>query len=409
MPRAAQAGGYGRRRCPPTCGARRPGRGELRRMVASPVSDGHRANPKKVFGIWSLGIFTFSFLANVNTTPQLATFGLGAIALIIGAIVLFLAPTAMASAELRSTFPRTGGVEMATNPGSLVPHLHGSDLAFLSGALLMFMGIEISAIHAGDIERPGRTIPWANAVAVTLCFVLFVPLALAIADAVRRRRGRLDDQRARGDVGPGVGRGAGAGSRRPVARADDRRARGRSSATRAATGEPGRNARERDRASGVGEFGSCPRVPALGFGAERVVHVRFGADQYVVTALRVDAGGRRPVASDRTARAAPVRHSRATSRPVRGVRRRYGGLPVRSDALLVSHGRRQGPAAVVLRARPDRRYRGLRVDSVGAAAVPSPVLEHPRPRDGARRIDGGRRIVTISSAWTSGDWHESLR
>jgi amino acid transporter len=77
-----------------------------------------------------------------------------------------------------------GGVEMATNPGSLVPHLHGSDLAFLSGALLMFMGIEISAIHAGDIERPGRTIPWANAVAVTLCFVLFVPLTLAIAVAV---------------------------------------------------------------------------------------------------------------------------------------------------------------------------------------------------------------------------------
>jgi hypothetical protein len=31
----------------------------------------------KVFGVWSLGIFTFSFLANVNTTPELAQFGLG--------------------------------------------------------------------------------------------------------------------------------------------------------------------------------------------------------------------------------------------------------------------------------------------------------------------------------------------
>jgi hypothetical protein len=36
----------------------------------------------KVFGVWSLGIFTFSFLANVNTTPELAQFGLGSIAII---------------------------------------------------------------------------------------------------------------------------------------------------------------------------------------------------------------------------------------------------------------------------------------------------------------------------------------
>ncbi|MGX7681798.1 APC family permease [Jatrophihabitans sp. DSM 45814] len=245
---------------------------------------------KKVFGVWSLGIFTFSFLANVNTTPQLATFGLGAIVLIALAILLFLVPTAMASAEMGSTFPQTGGiyqwvrmsfgetwgfvviwiewasfvvawpgimgtitlqaafvvdpslqnnsafliviivtvtwlatflalrglqlanvltwfavacgvvlptlivcalavqwivagrtVAMPTNAGSLIPHLHGNDLAFLSGALLMFMGIEISAIHAGDIERPGRTIPRANVIAVALCFVLFVPLTLAIA------------------------------------------------------------------------------------------------------------------------------------------------------------------------------------------------------------------------------------
>jgi glutamate:GABA antiporter len=251
------------------------------------------AGVKKVFGVWSLGIFTFSFLANVNTSPQLATFGLGAIVLIAAAILLFLVPTAMASAEMGSAFPQTGGiyqwvrmafgetwgfvviwiewasfvvawpgimgtitlqaafvvdpdlqnnnlflilvivsvtwvaaffalrglrlanvltwfavaagvvvptlivcglaiawlaegrpVAMPTNAGALLPHLHGSDLAFLSGALLMFMGIEISAIHAGDIEKPGRTIPRANVIAVTLCFLLFVPLTLAISTVV---------------------------------------------------------------------------------------------------------------------------------------------------------------------------------------------------------------------------------
>jgi glutamate:GABA antiporter len=248
---------------------------------------------KKVFGVWSLGIFTFSFLANVNTSPQLATFGLGAIALIAAAILLFLVPTAMASAEMGAAFPQTGGIyqwvrmafgetwgflviwiewasfvvawpgimgtitleaafvldpklqnnslfliavivsvtwiaayfslrglrmaniltwfavgcgvvlptlivcglavnwlatghhaAMPTNAGALVPHLHGSDMAFLSGALLMFMGIEISAIHAGDIDNPGRTIPRANVIAVALCFLLFVPLTLSIATVV---------------------------------------------------------------------------------------------------------------------------------------------------------------------------------------------------------------------------------
>jgi glutamate:GABA antiporter len=247
----------------------------------------------KVFGVWSLGIFTFSFLANVNTTPELAQFGLGSIAIVAAAILFFLAPTAMASAELGGTWPRTGGIyvwtreafgeswgflviwiewasfvvawpgimgtitlqaafvvdpdlqnnslflvvvvvavtwlaallalrglrvakaltwyaviggvvlptliivglaiawiaggrplQMATNPGALVPHLGSGDVAFLSGALLMFMGIEISAIHAGDVRDPGRTIPRANAVAVALCFLLFVPLTLALATVI---------------------------------------------------------------------------------------------------------------------------------------------------------------------------------------------------------------------------------
>jgi amino acid transporter len=258
------------------------------------MSDAGR-EARKVFGVWSLGVFTFSFLANVNTTPELAGFGLGSVTVILLAIVLFLVPTAMASAELGSAWPRTGGiyvwttqafgerwgflviwiewasfvvawpgimgtitlqaafvvdpalqdngvflsvviiavtwlaagltlhglrlakgltwfaviggvvvptlivvglalayvaagrpVQMATDLGSLVPTFHAGDLAFLSGALLMFMGIEISAIHAGDVRDPGRTIPRANLVAVALCVVLFVPLTLALATVLPR-------------------------------------------------------------------------------------------------------------------------------------------------------------------------------------------------------------------------------
>ena len=247
----------------------------------------------KVFGVGGLAILTFAFLANVNTTPQLATFGLGAIALFVMAIVLFLAPTAMASSEMAAAWPRTGGIYVWTrlafgeaagfviiwlewaqfvvawpylmgsitlqaaylidpslnnNPvflvlvvitttwlsvllalrglrvtsgfawysviaasvlpavllvafaivyvvqgnspqfevsaSALVPAVDFSDIAFISGALLMFAGIQVSANHAGDVENPGRTIPRSNWIAVALCLLLFAPLTLAIATVI---------------------------------------------------------------------------------------------------------------------------------------------------------------------------------------------------------------------------------
>lgn len=249
--------------------------------------------PKKVFGVLGLAIFTFSFLANVNTTPMLAKFGLGSILLFLMAILLFLTPTAMASGEMASTWPRTGGIyvwtrmafgeglgfmviwlewgnfvvawpglmgtitlqssyvidpaldsspafivpmvigvtwlcaglalrglrvargfawysviggtvipavilvvlavvwlaqghapAMEISAGALVPDLSFSDVAFISGALLMFSGIEISAVHAGDVRNPGKTIPRANLIAVLLCFLLFAPLTLALAAVI---------------------------------------------------------------------------------------------------------------------------------------------------------------------------------------------------------------------------------
>lgn len=249
--------------------------------------------PKKVFGVLGLAVFTFSFLANVNTTPQLAKFGLGSILLFLMAIFLFLGPTAMTSGEMAAAWPRTGGIYVWTrmafgeglgfmviwlqwanfvvawpglmgtitlqsayainptldgNPAfivpmvigvtwlcaglalrglrvargfawysviggtvlpavllvvlaimwlaqgnapameigteALVPDLSFSNVAFISGALLMFSGIEISAVHAGDVRNPGKTIPRANLIAVLMCFLLFAPLTLALATVI---------------------------------------------------------------------------------------------------------------------------------------------------------------------------------------------------------------------------------
>lgn len=245
---------------------------------------------KKIFGVGTLAIFTFSFLVNVNTTPQLATFGLGALLVFALAIFCFLAPQAMASTEMGTAWPRTGGVyvwtriafgepagflviwlewanfvvawpsimgtltvqaaaivdpDLANNPvflvltvilvtwlaagfalrglrvasafawysvvaGTLIPALilvgfavyslidgqppkmdvswsgftsaiSMENIAFISGALLMFSGVEVAAIHAADIRNPGRTIPRANFIAVALTVVVLAPLTLAIA------------------------------------------------------------------------------------------------------------------------------------------------------------------------------------------------------------------------------------
>lgn len=245
---------------------------------------------KKIFGVGSLAIFTFSFLVNVNATPQLATFGLGSLLIFGLAILCFLTPQAMASTEMGTTWPRTGGIyiwsrmafgepvgfmviwlewanfvvawpsimgtltvqaayvvdpNLANNSvflvlvvilvtwlaaglalrglrvasafawysvvaGTVIPAvlligfaayslmrgdqpqmdvswsgftsaMSGGNIAFISGALLMFSGVEIAAIHAADVRNPSRTIPRANLIAVLLTVVLLAPLTLAIA------------------------------------------------------------------------------------------------------------------------------------------------------------------------------------------------------------------------------------
>ncbi|MEI2716889.1 MAG: APC family permease [Candidatus Nanopelagicales bacterium] len=70
---------------------------------------------------------------------------------------------------------------MEISADALVPDISFSNVAFISGALLMFSGIEISAIHSGDVENPGRTIPRSNLIAVALCFLCFAPVTLALA------------------------------------------------------------------------------------------------------------------------------------------------------------------------------------------------------------------------------------
>jgi amino acid transporter len=249
---------------------------------------------RRIFGTLSLGVFTFSFIANVNGVPALAEYGLASVAFYALAVIGLLAPTALVASELGAAWPRTGGIYVwareafgprigflviwlewsnyviafpalmttlaveatygfdqglgddrgfvvavivaattvttwlallgvrlqrnltafAVVTGTLLPALALMVLAvvylaegrnaqidftarglvpdvgnvetavFASTAFLMFAGIEISAVHGGDVRNPGRTVPRANAIAASLCLMLFIPVTLAIAIVV---------------------------------------------------------------------------------------------------------------------------------------------------------------------------------------------------------------------------------
>jgi glutamate:GABA antiporter len=262
-----------------------------------PAAPAKAVSGARVFGTLSLGIFTFSFIANVNGVPALAEYGLASVAFYALAVIGLLAPTALVASELGAAWPRTGGIYVwareafgprigflviwlewsnyviafpalmttlaveatygfdkglgddrglvvavilvattvttglalrgvrlqrnltafAVVTGTLLPALalmvlavvylgEGRDvqidltaaglvpdfgnvetLVFASTAFLMFAGIEISSVHGGDVRDPGRTVPRANAIAATLCLLLFIPVTLAIAIVVPKK------------------------------------------------------------------------------------------------------------------------------------------------------------------------------------------------------------------------------
>lgn len=62
------------------------------------------------------------------------------------------------------------------------PYMSGlSDLAFLSGIILLFAGVEVHAVHANELQNPQKQYPKAMLIASGLSFILFTLGALAVA------------------------------------------------------------------------------------------------------------------------------------------------------------------------------------------------------------------------------------
>ena len=67
----------------------------------------------------------------------------------------------------------------------LFPHITGlGSVAFLAGIILLFAGVEVQAVHANEMEDPGKQYPASMFLAAIVIFFLFLFGSLAVAAAV---------------------------------------------------------------------------------------------------------------------------------------------------------------------------------------------------------------------------------
>jgi len=65
------------------------------------------------------------------------------------------------------------------------PHITGlGSVAFLAGIILLFAGVEVHAVHAGDLENPAKQFPESMFLAAAVIFFLFLLGSLAVAAVI---------------------------------------------------------------------------------------------------------------------------------------------------------------------------------------------------------------------------------
>ena len=67
----------------------------------------------------------------------------------------------------------------------LFPHISGlGSIAFLGGIILLFAGVEVHAVHANELEDPGKQFPESMFLAMIIIFLLFILGSLSVAAVV---------------------------------------------------------------------------------------------------------------------------------------------------------------------------------------------------------------------------------
>lgn len=134
------------------------------------------ANNKAFLVTVMLAVFWGSTLAAFGGVG--ATSAIGAVGTVLGAIVPALLIMVLGVAFL------AGGnaSEIPFSGDALIPNLGLTNVVFLTGAILMFAGMEVAGYHADQARRPGRDFPRAILLAavVMTAFTILGSLALAV-------------------------------------------------------------------------------------------------------------------------------------------------------------------------------------------------------------------------------------
>ena len=78
-----------------------------------------------------------------------------------------------------------GHVDVRGAHARLFPHITGlGSIAFLGGIILLFAGVEVHAVHANELEDPGKQFPESMFLAVIIIFLLFMLGSLSVAAVV---------------------------------------------------------------------------------------------------------------------------------------------------------------------------------------------------------------------------------
>ena len=123
-----------------------------------------------LIGFWGFTIFNYFGL---KTSTWFSTIGVIAGTIIPGVLIIALGlhwigtghPLAI-DISWKGMVPKSAGIQ---------------DLVFLTSLFLAFGGLEVSAVHAGEVKNPQKSFPRAIAIAAGIALVLYVVGALSIA------------------------------------------------------------------------------------------------------------------------------------------------------------------------------------------------------------------------------------
>jgi amino acid transporter len=136
------------------------------------------ANDKVFLVVVMLAVFWGATLAAFGGIGR--TSWLGAVGTVLGAIVPALLIIALGAAFLAEG----NATEIPFSGDALIPDLGITNLVFLTGAILMFAGMEVAGFHADHARDPARSFPRAILLAAVVMTVFTILGSLALAVVV---------------------------------------------------------------------------------------------------------------------------------------------------------------------------------------------------------------------------------